>query len=408
MNISIITSAFGTIPPYGIGAVEKLWYDLGVEFAKHGHHVTFYSKQPEENYAQDGHANLEVVYIKGYKRTSNRYTDIIWDVIYSLKALGRMKRTDVVVLNTVFSPILCRFFKKKFGVSVYNVARFPRGQFRFYKHLDRLVPCSSMIGDAVLKQTPEVKAILKTINNPVNTAVFVPKEKENHSVKNIVFTGRIHPEKGLLNLVKAADRLCDTFPVKLTLVGPSNVSQGGGGNEYVAQLKEAATKVELDFVGAISNPAELASAIQAADVYCYPPLPTTGDAMPCAPLEAMATATPVVLSNLPCFSDYAEDKKNCLMFDVHENAVENLYETFKTLLSDEQLQATISTHAAKTAAQFSNENIAKKFLQDFEELLTAKSRRANSNSGGVNLRPLESSCRLASCRLILNEERRAA
>lgn len=408
MNISIITSAFGTIPPHGIGAVEKLWYDLGVEFAKQGHHVTFYSKKPDDVNAREDVPNLKVEYIKGYRRTKNRYTDIIWDVAYSLKALSRMKRSDVVVLNTVFSPILCRFFQKKFNVSVYNVARFPRGQFKYYKHLDRLVPCSTMIGDAVLRQTPEVKAILKTINNPVNTSIFVPKAKEKHDVKNIVFTGRIHPEKGLLNLVKAADKLCDEIPVKLSLVGPTEVSKGGGGNEYIAQLKDAAKKVELNFVGAISNPAELASAIQEADVYCYPPLPTTGDAMPCAPLEAMATATPVVLSNLPCFSDYAVDKENCLMFDVHENAVEHLYETFRSLLSDEKLQESIATNAAKTAVQFSNENIAKKFLHDFEELIASKNGVAETISGGVNLRTFERINQAASCRLILNEERRAA
>lgn len=386
MNISIITGAFATIPPYGIGAVEKLWYDLGVEFAKLGHHVTFYSKQPENAELTERPENLEVVYLKGYNRTKSRYTDVYLDLKYSYKVLKRMKYSDVVVLNTFFTPLLCRFFKNKFKVSVYNIARFPRGQYKFYKHLDRLVPCSSMIGNAVLKQTPEVKEILKTINNPVNTSIFVPVAKEHHHTKEIVFTGRVHPEKGLLNLVMAADKLCNDIPAKLTLVGPTDVSKGGGGEEYVAQLKEAAKHVTLDFVGAISNPAELAATIQKADVYCYPPLPTTGDAMPCAPLEAMATGTPVVLSNLPCFSDYAKDKENCLMFDVHENAVEHLFETLKALLSDERLQDRIASNGVRTAELFSNEKIAQKFLQDFESLLTAKAEFANTKGGGIQVK----------------------
>ena len=35
MKITIITSPFGNIPPYGYGGVEKIWYDVSEEFINH-------------------------------------------------------------------------------------------------------------------------------------------------------------------------------------------------------------------------------------------------------------------------------------------------------------------------------------------------------------------------------------
>lgn len=373
MKINIITGAFGYIPPKGIGAIEKLWFDLACEFAKSGNEVIIYAKQFDKKIKEENICGVKVKYVKGYERTGTLKGDLWWDFLYSLRVLKEMDKTDVLLLNSFMTPLLCPYFKKKYKVSVYNIARLPKGQYKYFKKVDRLASCSTMITKAVLQQTPEVHSIIKTLNNPINTDVFRFKEKEAHDKINIVYTGRIHPEKGLVNLAKATAMLHAKYPtLQLTLVGTSDTDKGGGGMEYVKAINEAAGAMKIRYTGAISNPQELAAEIHAADIYCYPPLPTTGDAMPCAPLEAMATGTATLLSDLPCFDDYAVDGQNVLRFDVKENGVDNLKNAIERLICEPEFRTKIGKAGAETAEKFSNAHIASVFIDDFNLLLQQK------------------------------------
>lgn len=367
MKITIITSPFGYIPPNGIGAIEKLWYDLALSFKKKGCDVTIVSKYPGA--CESSKNDINRIYVKGYKRGKTIYEDLFFDLLYSIKCCFKIQKTDVLVMNTFWMPFLCRFFKSKYVVSIYNVARYPKGQFRYLSHVDRLVACSSMIQKAILSQTPDLYNVC-TINNPVNLDVFISKPL-NHikETVNVVYTGRIHQEKGLLNLVKALALLTKMKPIKLLLIGPSAIEKGGSGNLYCDKLKECAGEVELVFLGEIADPESMARSMRKAHIYCYPPLETTGDAMPCAPLEAMALGLPVIVSDIPCFDDYIVDRENAIRFDVSKNAVINLKEAFELLILDKSLRLRIGKKASETAQRFSCSNIADQYLNLFESLL---------------------------------------
>ena len=41
MKIGIITSPFGPLPPNALGAVERLWYYVGICMSAKGHEVIF-------------------------------------------------------------------------------------------------------------------------------------------------------------------------------------------------------------------------------------------------------------------------------------------------------------------------------------------------------------------------------
>ena len=133
-KINIITSPFGSIPPYAIGAVEKLWKSCGDYYLSKDVDVCFLSKRPKDNILDDKNH----IYIKGYGRTGSWTKDFMLDFVYSIKALWKMPKCDAVVLNTIWSPVLLPLFKGKYKVSLYNVARFPKKQFGFYKTVDIL------------------------------------------------------------------------------------------------------------------------------------------------------------------------------------------------------------------------------------------------------------------------------
>lgn len=370
MQIVIIMGPFGFIPPKGIGAIEKLWYDLALEFIKKGHSVDIISKKPAGFRASDqGSGDIKHIYIPGYRRGAHLAKDLFFDFIYSFNALHKVKKTDILIMNTFWCPFLCCFFKSDYKISIYNIARYPKGQFKYLSHIDKLVACSSMIENAVIKQNPKQKNVL-IINNPVNLDIFKPGEyKSIGDNLHIVYSGRIHPEKGLINLVKASSLLAEKKSVKLSLIGTSDIQKGGGGEEYCRQLIECATNVDLIFTGEMSDPQQMADYMKTADIYCYPPLPTTGDAMPCAPLEAMALGLPVIVSDLPCFNDYLINRINGIRFDILNNAVEHLKQAIELLVVDESLKIRISENAIKSACDFSCPNIAEKYLDLFQSLL---------------------------------------
>lgn len=53
MKVNIITGPFGCLPPYAIGAVEKLWYSIGTDMRNKGHQVIFISKKPLKESSMD-------------------------------------------------------------------------------------------------------------------------------------------------------------------------------------------------------------------------------------------------------------------------------------------------------------------------------------------------------------------
>ena len=71
----------------------------------------------------------------------------------------------------------------------------------------------------------------------------------------------------------------------------------------------------VEWPGKIFDPAELAEEYRSSLVFVYPSVAETGEALPVAPLEAMAHGCAPIVSNLPCFRDYIADGVTGFVFD---------------------------------------------------------------------------------------------
>ncbi|MDR1783498.1 MAG: glycosyltransferase family 4 protein [Dysgonamonadaceae bacterium] len=377
LRITIITSPFSSIPPKSIGAVEKLWYYVAKIFVAKGHDVGLVSKRIDKNDKtgcnDDG---ICVRYINGFKSQKHILVTIFFDFFYSVKALCYFQKSDVLIMNTFWTPILCPLFKNKYKVAMYNVQRFPKKQFFLYKKVDRLSCVSLAVKSALAVQTPSVAHLLKVINNPVDTEIFLSKPKDNiDDVIRILYSGRIHPEKGLDILVKAFCKLKNEFSnICLTLVGAYDIARSGGGKEYVDYLVSLAQGNKINFVDAIYNPKSLCEEMQQHDIYIYPSVAEKGETFGVAPLEAMAAGIPTIVSALECFRDFAINSENALVFNHRTQTPDNeLYEAIKTLIGNPELRKKISLNGAKTAREnFSTEKIAEEYLEDFNNILKNK------------------------------------
>lgn len=376
MKITIITSPFGLIPPNGYGAIERRWYQMAREMVKLGHELTLISKKPIPNEQKESdNVNLKVIYLKGYKRTGSLFKDLFFDFIYSWNALKLAKKQDVLIMNTFWSPFLYFFNQKKSIVSVYNVARFPKGQFKFLRFIDRLSCVSKSVYNELMRQAPQLKKQIRIINNPINTEVFFYHPKTILNTKlDIIYTGRIHPEKGLEILVEAWNNLKQKYSyIQLTLMGPHRIEDGGGGGIYVKKLNKFASPYLINWIEPVSDPKLLNDRLINSDIYCYPSVAEKGETFGVAPLEAMATGTATIVSALECFQDFVIDGKNGFVFNHRAKVpVQQLISKLELLIKDENLRNNFAKEGAKTALNFSNKNITEQYLNDFEELINEK------------------------------------
>jgi glycosyltransferase involved in cell wall biosynthesis len=378
MKITIITGPFGSIPPNTIGAVERIWYNVACNIVKKGHEISFVSKRYNQS-DNNGINNdgIYVNYIKGFKSKKHIIQTIFFDFFYSIKALRIMKKCDVLVMNTFWTPILCILFKHKYKVSVYNVQRIPKRQFKFYKNVNRFSCVSIAVKNILEKQTPSVKKQLKVINNPVDTDVFRPVYKEHNDGTKLVYTGRVHPEKGLDILVKSFCKLTEKYRnVCLSIVGARDIAHGGGGKEYINYLISLAGDNHINFVDPIYVPQQLCDEIISHNIFCYPSVAEKGETFGVAPLEAMATGIPTIVSALECFSDFVEDGENALVFNHRLPYPEiELYNAIQKLIENNDLRKKIGLNGAETAKRFSTEKITDEYIQDFEHLLNNITKR---------------------------------
>jgi glycosyltransferase involved in cell wall biosynthesis len=377
MKITVITSPFGTIPPNAIGAVEKWWYNVAKIMCEKGHQVAFLSKRENENdrngINKDG---INVNYLQGFPVKNHIIKRLFFDLIYSLNALCRLKKTDILVMNTFWSPLLCILFKKKYIVPIYNVARIPKGQFKYYRYIERFACVSSAVYTELKKQIPTFIEKAKVIPNPVDTEFFYRMNEPDDSNKIVIsYAGRVHPEKGLAILIKAFDTLKRTIKhtdIELRIIGAWDIEHGGGGEDHIRFLKQN-TPFEIKFIDPVYNPKELSEEIAKCHIFCYPSVAEKGETFGIAPLEAMALERAVVVSDLDCFKDFVKDKKNAFVFNHRENAVENLTKILSDLITHRDLRLQTGIEAAKTALNFSTAKIADLYLNDFTELLNGKS-----------------------------------
>jgi glycosyltransferase involved in cell wall biosynthesis len=381
MNITIVQGAFLPVPPVAGGAVEKLWFDLGREFARRGMAVTHVSRQwptlPRADRA-DGVAHERVA---GFDYPRSRVLAKAMDLAYSLRCLFGQRRAwrhaDVVVTNTFFLPLLLPLFSRR-GLVYVSVHRYPQGQMRLYGRVDRLQCVSTAIADAVRAQAPGVAALVKVVPNYVSAWLSEAEAVAGWAARRleVLFVGRVHPEKGIDLLMRAFARIAPERRVgwSLRIVGPHETAAGGGGAAFLDGLKREAQALALpvEWVGPIYDREALNEAYRRSRIFVYPSVAAKGEAFPLAPLEAMAQGCPVVTSDLACFGDFVRPGSNAESFALGSADVPaGLAAVLDALMNDEPRQRRHGLAGLQTAQLFTLARVADAFVDDFTSLQRA-------------------------------------
>jgi glycosyltransferase involved in cell wall biosynthesis len=364
LKISIAQGAFLPVPPIRGGAVERVWYGLGQAFAAKGHQVFHLSRASADFKDHEVVGGVEYARIPGYDAPKELWKLKLMDLKYSLAARRSLPEADILVTHTFWLPMLLRNSKK--GRVCVNVQRIPKGQMRFYAHVARLQAVSAATKEVIIAQCPKCETITKVLPNHLDNAWFTPARNAHDRRSDLLYVGRLHPEKGIELLINALAKT--KSKPKLKVVGPWDFAAGGGGEEYCTKLKEMAhgSGLTVDWVGPVYDVQGLIDFYDQANVFVYPSLAEQGETFGVAPLEAMARGCTTIVSDLACFRDFAKDGENCRVFDHRHAAEENLAMAIDEAFSQDH--AHLQTEAIKTSKLFHIDRVADLYLDDFMSL----------------------------------------
>lgn len=199
------------------------------------------------------------------------------------------------------------------------------------------------------------------IPNGVDTSAFIdahPKPGWPGAGKSLVFLGRVdEPRKGLEVLLKALPEIRVAFPeLRLLVAGP------GDDKEILSDLSEADKKA-VTVLGMI-DAEEKADVFASGNIYIAPN--TGGESFGIVLLEAMASGTPVVASDLVAFQRVLNFGKAGRTFRNEDSG--DLAKVVINLLSDDAELAKLKQAGLARAAEFDWALVANKVLAVYESV----------------------------------------
>jgi glycosyltransferase involved in cell wall biosynthesis len=372
LKITILQGAFLPVPPKLGGAVEKLWYQFGIIFHESGHDVTHISRSYAGMPSQQVISGVHHIRLSGFDMPSNIFLVKLFDLLFSLRALFALPAADILVTNTFWMPLLLFLRPQSRGRIVVSVERMPKGQMRFYRHAAILRCCSTAVRDRLVHEAPSLSSKAIVIANPL--PFFLSEPPPEYPKQNtILYCGRLHPEKGLDLLIHAYNMACHQGLQhwSLSLIGPSDVSVGGGGFAWVRDLQSlaSASSGSIRFLGPIFDVQRLQAEYEKAAIFAYPSLSESGEAMGLAPLEAMAFGAVPLVSSLACFRDFIIHESNGVFFDHRSHdPISALALALLSLASDPLRLHRLSREALLVRQTHHPRRIAQQMLDCFSEV----------------------------------------
>lgn len=180
----------------------------------------------------------------------------------------------------------------------------------------------------------------------------------------IMFCGRTIEVKGIHKLIPAIKSIEDSN-IKLLIIGSPNFAIKNN-SEYLNNLKQMIKGYEnkIKFTGYIDN-TELYKYYKSVDMLAVPSLWEEAAGLVC--IEAMATKTPLVISNSGGMVEYA-NRDVSIWVDRDDKMIENLKEAILLLKNDKKKYEEIRLNEYERAKEFSKENYYKNFCDLIEEI----------------------------------------
>ena len=378
MKISLVMGFFLPMPPAAGGATEKTWHRLALEFAARGHEVTVFSRRWPDFPDEETISGVHHVRLPGHAHTPRLGRNLLCDFFWSWRVFRTLPPADIAIVNCLALPAWLGTLRPAAGRVVLHAGRMPKGQFRLYRRIARILAPSTAVREKIAAENPRLAAVTRVVGYPIAWSELekAPAGRAAGAPLTLGYVGRLHREKGLDLLVAALRLLAadKTLPAwRIVLCGPADVAHGGSGPAYAGGLAGRLAEILPADRRAVLPPAfdeaVLKKFYQDIDIFCYPSLAVRGETFGVAVAEAMAAGAAPVVSRLACFTDFVTDGGSGLVFDhTAADAPARLAAALAKLLSDPALRTRLAAAARTATAPFDFPRFAGGLLADFAAL----------------------------------------
>jgi glycosyltransferase involved in cell wall biosynthesis len=179
----------------------------------------------------------------------------------------------------------------------------------------------------------------------------------------IVFTGRMLKDKGVIDLIKAMKLLDDASKkdVVLKLYGAVDI-------QNPAHIKEDELKSQLieGFIKWEGFTSDVKRTLQSADIYC---LPSYREGLPKSTIEAMAIGRPIITTTAPGCDDTVQDGLNGYKIDVGD--ISGLSKKLQTLIDNKELRIQMGKNSRELFLKnFTLEKVVFQTLEFYNSILS--------------------------------------
>ena len=413
MKLAVIMPPVYTMPPVSGGGIERLadTFCRQNESAAEPLDITVFSRGEEKDAPENPYIHTKFTYINVTRSEppSNRFDQILhgdkngtrFDYLKEIQKHLKAEKFDRILLEDCFEfakyldgeKILHahhRFFDLEKSASDRGADKAIGFRKRFDKVNKFIFPSEFMKKQAVSLGVPDGKCSI--VHDAVDLSVFDPERfsdvrAEKRAKYRLgdddilgVFVGRLTPERGAVEIVKAvASSEYQASAMKLLIVGSSEYGADIR-DEYREQLESAAPAVDFQnpdeqfagkviFIGSVKA-RSTARFLSRADFAVVPSVADEAGGLPA--LEAMACGLPLVISDSGALAEYVGElagTDNCIVVKRGLGYAENLRRAIDKLSDDlhehPEKRGTIAKNAREHSAGFSGD----KFYAEMRDVI---------------------------------------
>jgi len=292
-----------------------------------------------------------------------------FDIIHSSEAEGLYQ--DVI---TAHSCIRAAFKKLRYNNVLYDFLRRINPSTFFGLEAERLVYIKRRykkiiaVSNGIKRELIEFYNVPKedvvVIPNGVDPEEFKPDRKKRQKVRGtlnidenevvLMFSGYEFKRKGLKYVIEALPKIKNG--VKLLVVGKDNPTP------YKKLAQKLGVLDKIIFTGFVPDISEYYSA---SDVFVFP---TLYEPFGLVITEAMASGLPVIVSEFAGASEIIKNGYNGFLIKNPTNPNE-IAEILNTIIGDDKAMRQMSKNARKTAERYSWDNVTKRLVDVYEEVI---------------------------------------
>ena len=266
----------------------------------------------------------------------------------SLLALRKQKVPTIVVLHELFDTF--KKWRELYGL-VYGLPGyiFERLLLKGKLKYNYIITDGNWLAEKIKKQAPKIKDRVLYLPNGVDMQRFQPTNYPENSEIKMLNIARLVKHKAHEHIIEAMKKVVETNKnITIDIIGDGPLK-----NKMAEKIKEYNLENYICFINPVEHSA-MPDLYHQYDVFI---LPSTWEGLPLTLLEAMASGTPILTSDIPATQGIVDDSSAVICRPADAN---DLKEKIIKISSDYQLRQRIRDKALTEAKKFNWDIITQK------------------------------------------------